>query len=84
MSPFIQRKQAAFQEEILLVSRWLQNAREAKLEWYFHKGTIHLSIRSDGNEWIPSTDCHLDVIHMVERKTEEWNWDEWNEKLFLW
>lgn len=50
MPPFIQRKQAAFQEEILLVSRWLQNAREPQLEWYFHKRTIHLLIGSDENE----------------------------------
>jgi len=82
MSPFIQGKQAAFQEEILLVSRWLQNAREPKWEWYFHEGTTHLSIGSNGNEWIPSTDCLLDVLHVVERKTEEWNWDEWNKSYF--
>lgn len=74
MPPFIQREQAAFQDEILLVSRGLQNAREPQLEWYFHKRTIHLSTGSDRNEWSLFTDCHLDVLHMGERKTEEWHW----------
>lgn len=53
-----------------------------KLEWCFHEGTIHLSIASDRNEWIPSTDCHLDVLHTVERKAEEWNRAEWNKSYF--
>lgn len=34
------------------------------------------------NEWMPSVCCHLDVLHRVERKREEWNGAKWNRSYF--